>query len=579
MISSAMNILEPAGRVDAAAKPLRATRVYERIADELARAGVECLFGVLGEDTGAVVVAAADRGIPYYPARHENHAVAMADGFARTSGRLGVAVLTGGPGFTNALTAICTAHRAGSHVLVITGTGRPQEDDREPGVVQHASGASWLKQFPHAAVLEAAGVPAVKPLTAAAAVSDTARAIALARNSTAVLILGRPLLLEKALDAPQPAVERNGQLQDERTAPDPERIGELADYLQETWAVKQPLILAGRGAVEASAGAALRRLGEQVGALLSTTLRARGLFDGDEFSIGVCGTHSTPAGSELITQSDCVLAFGASLNPWTTYRNTLFPNAVLVQVDEDASAMGRFLPAAISIQGDVKEVAEALVAELEKRGHSSAGCRNDHVRRAIASHRDDADVKDKGTGSQVDPRMLMMALDGMLPEERILCVDAGQQARFAIRYIRTRDPRHLVYSIDFGGLGLGFGTAAGAAIANRQTLVVCAVGDGGAMMALGDLESLARLRLPVLVVISNDEAYGAEVNALAELGLQTKLAETPAPSFEAMARSMGAHAATIRRVADLEVVERWMRERSSLPLVLDCRVNPAVRTE
>jgi acetolactate synthase-1/2/3 large subunit len=349
--------------------------------------------------------------------------------------------------------------------------------------------------------------------------------------------------------------------------------------LEETWAVKQPLILAGRGAVEADAGPALRRLGEQTGALLATTLRARSLFDGDAFNVGVCGTHSTAVGSELITQSDCVLAFGASLNPWTTYKNALFPAAVLVQVDDDQAAIGRFLPAAIGIQGDTRAVAEALVAELDRRGHRSQGVRNDRVRHAIESHRDDADVKDKSTETLVDPRMLMMALNGMLPRDRILCVDAGQQARFAIRYLQTREPRHLVYSVDFGGLGLGFGTAAGASVGNPGRLVVSAVGDGGAMMALGDLETLVRLQLPILVVISNDEAYGAEVNAFADLGLDTTLAQTPCPSFEAMARSMGARAATVRRVADLHVVAHWLDECPPLPLVLDCRVNPAVRTE
>jgi thiamine pyrophosphate-dependent acetolactate synthase large subunit-like protein len=136
-----------------------------------------------------------------------------------------------------------------------------------------------------------------------------------------------------------------------------------------------------------------------------------------------------------------------------------------------------------------------------------------------------------------------------------------------------------VYSVDFGALGLGFGTAAGAAVANPGRLVVLAVGDGGAMMALGDLESLVRLQLPVLVVISNDEAYGAEVNAFADLGLDTTLAQTPCPSFETMARAVGARAATIRQVTDLAAVTHWLEERPALPLVLDCRVNPAVRTD
>jgi acetolactate synthase-1/2/3 large subunit len=467
---------------------------------------------------------------------------------------------------------------AAARVLVITGGGRPEEDDRAPGVVDKTSGANWLKFFPQAATLEATEIPYVKPLLPSAAITETRRALQLAGRSTAVLILGKALLLARD-EGDESVAAAVTEQRATAPQPDPASVAELAELLQETWAVKQPLILAGRGAMESDAGPALRRLGDMTGALLATTLRARGLFDGEAFSLGVCGTHSTAVGSELLTQADCVLAFGASLNPWTTYKNTLFPKALLVQVDSDESAIGRFLPAAIGIQGDVKAVAEALVAELESRGHASAGCRSGRIRDAIAAHRDDVDVKDKSTGELVDPRTLMMALDGMLPRDRILCVDAGQQARFAIRHIRTRDPRHLVYSTDFGALGLGFGTAAGAAIANPGTPVVCAVGDGGAMMALGDLETLVRLRLPVLVVVSNDDAYGAEVNAMVDLGLDPRLAQTPCPSFEAMAGAMGAQAATVRRVEDLEAARKWLNERPTRPLVLDCRVNPAVRTE
>ncbi len=104
-----------------------------------------------------------------------------------------------------------------------------------------------------------------------------------------------------------------------------------------------------------------------------------------------------------------------------------------------------------------------------------------------------------------------------------------------------------------------------------------AVGDAGMMMSLGDLETAVRLRLPMLVVVSNDAALGAEVNVLSDLGMDTAQAEIASPSFEAIARAMGAQAATIRSVADLAVVTRWLESRPAVPLVLDCMVNPEVR--
>ena len=128
-----------------------------------------------------------------------------------------------------------------------------------------------------------------------------------------------------------------------------------------------------------------------------------------------------------------------------------------------------------------------------------------------------------------------------------------------------------------GAIGLGIGTAIGAAVGRPGELVVAAMGDASMMMSLGDLETAVRLRLPILVVVSNDEALGSEVNFLTEHGLNADVAKTPSPSFAAIALAMGARAETIRSPGDLVVVERWLRERSSVPLVLDCRVNPEIR--
>ena len=104
-----------------------------------------------------------------------------------------------------------------------------------------------------------------------------------------------------------------------------------------------------------------------------------------------------------------------------------------------------------------------------------------------------------------------------------------------------------------------------------------AIGDASMMMSLGDIETAARLQLPILIVVNNDEALGSEVNFLSEQGLRTTVALTPSPSFEAIALSMGAKAATIRSVADLSIVRTWLRDKPKVPLLIDCRINPDVR--
>lgn len=550
-------------------------RVHEIVADLLKAAGVECIFGVMGEDTAPLMVSAAARGIRCEAARHENQAVAMADGYSRATGRTGFATVTGGPGFTNALTAINTAYRANSRVVVIVGAGRPGEDDHAEGIIRKASGASWLKHFPQTRTLEMLGVPVFRPLAGSAAAAETQGAIAAGREGTSVVVFGRQLLLEQvdasAASAPVPAPPAA------LPAPDPEAIATVGELLGENWAINRPIILAGRGALRSGAAPALKRLGELTGALLATTLPATTLFAGDPFNIGICGTYATPVGSDLITQADCILAFGAGMNVWTTYNNTLFPRAHVIQVDARQEALGQMVDIDLGIVGDARAVAEAMVAELERRGHAASGFRTPEVRDAIAGFRPEADVVERSTAERIDPRCMMIELNRILPAGRILCVDGGQQGRFAVRYVRTAKTGNFLQPVDGGSIGLAMGAGVGAAYGRRGEPVMIALGDAGMMMSLGDLETAVRLRLPILVVVSNDAALGAEVNVLADLGMDTAQAEIASPSFEAIARGMGAQAATIRSVADLAVVARWLESRPSVPLVLDCLVNPEIR--
>ncbi len=554
-------------------KPIKG---YERIADALAEAGVDCIFGVLGDDTGPLIVATSERGIRYIFVRHENQAVSMADGYSRATGRIGVVTVTGGPGFSNAITAIHSAHRGKSRVCILVGTGNFAEDDLEPGTIRATPPASWLKFFPQTAVLNSLGILSAKPATANSAWRDTRLAMQRAASATVVLILPRDVL-EGTVTEHEAHLQPTLKTTDAPIPPKEEQITAIADLLQESWAINRPLILAGRGALDAGAAPALKRLGALTGALMATTLHANALFHGDPYNIGICGTYSTPVASELIPRTDCVLVFGAGLNSLTTYKNTMFPKAMIIQVDTDPNAFGRFTDVELAVLADTRLTAEKLLAELERRAHQSEGFRTPEVREAIAEFRASAGVQDKSTAGLIDPRTLMVELDRMLPPERILCADGGQQARFAIRYVSVNQERNFLQASDAGAIGLGMGLAIGAAVSRPDELVMAAIGDASMMMALGDLETAVRLELPILIVVSNDEALGSEVNFLSEQGLSTDVALTPSPSFAAIAEAMGARSATVRSAGDLKVVEEWLRNRPRIPLLLDCRINPEVR--
>lgn len=550
-------------------------RVYEAVAEALVADGVESVFGLMGDDIAPLVVAIQDGGIAYHAARHENQSVAMADGYSRVTRRVGVAMVTGGPGFSNALTAINTASRAGSGVLVIVGAGRSTEDDHDDAVVRHGSRVGWLKYLPQLAVCEAAGIAVLRPSTGRAAVQDARIAFARARRGeTVVLILGRDVLFAEAdaADVAQSAVA----VESAGPPPSAEAISSVADLLQETWAAGRPIVLAGRGAMVSDAGPALRRLGELTGAVLATTLRAPALFHGDPFNIGMSGTYSTSLGSELIIQADCVLAFGAALNKFTTHENTLFPRALVVQVDTDESAFGRFVDVELGVRADARLAAEALVAELERRGHTATGYRTPETHARLAAFRPSDEVSDQSTPELIDAHTLMLELDRLLPADRVLAIDAGHHSRFSIRYLSVQRPENFIQAVDAGSIGLGIGTGIGAAIGRPEATVVVGVGDAGLMMSLGELETAVRLRLPLIVVVSNDQALGSEVKVLAELGMPTEFAQIPTPSFAAVASALGAEGFTVTSLADLDAVAERLRQRPTGPLVLDCHVNPAV---
>jgi thiamine pyrophosphate-dependent acetolactate synthase large subunit-like protein len=178
----------------------------------------------------------------------------------------------------------------------------------------------------------------------------------------------------------------------------------------------------------------------------------------------------------------------------------------------------------------------------------------------------------------MDPRTLTRALDELLPVERTVVVDSGHFMGWPSMYLRVPDPAGFVFPQAFQCVGLGLGNAIGAAIARPDRLTVAALGDGGALMALSEIETLGRLRIPLLVVVYDDAAYGAEVHHFRALGQAVDLAQFPDADLAALARAAGCRGLTVRAPADLDGVRDWLAERDG-PLVVDAKVDPDVVAE
>jgi acetolactate synthase-1/2/3 large subunit len=545
-------------------------RVSDVIADELLRQGVRAVFTLMSEETARLIVEVDRRGIPLYSTRHDSTAVGMADGYARASGEVGVAIVGRGPGLTNALNPLVTAMKAGTGLVVLVG-------DSPVGVeaAARAQAERVGKYIDQAGVLAATGVTHTRVESAASAVSEVALAFEQARRG-GVVTLNLP---NDLLEAEVPAAGEQAPLAGEPwepVSPPEEQITLIADLLGETWATRHPVILAGHGAALAGALPALTRLGQLTGSLMATSLLANSLFRTDPYNIGVIGTMATPVASELVSQADLIMVFGASLNQYTTYRGDLVRGARIVQFDTSASAAGRYQAAEVAIVGDARLAAEALVRELERRGHSATGFRTPQVAEQIETFRLEDTVVDRGNATGLDPRMVMIGLDKVLPTERTLVVDGGHHLEFSVTHIRVPDPHGFIFANEYFSVGTGLAAALGAAVARPDRLTVLDVGDGGLMMNLGDLDTAVRYQLPMVIIVSNDGGFGSEIHYLQVNGLPDATARYQNPSFAAAAIGLGARGIT------LDTLDQWDEVRNALqgltgPLVIDCKVTSEVR--
>jgi acetolactate synthase I/II/III large subunit len=539
----------------------------EALADELQRQGVTRVFTLLGEDVVQLGVQLTQRGIKLVSARHESGAIAMADGYARVSGELAVALISRGPGVTNALTGLENAAKASNPVLVITGDNAPTTR----GVIY----SKWLDQT---ALFKAAEIPFVTIDSPDSAVADLAAVTEWVRGGK-LMVAQFPGEILEATAGQAPASITLPPPRPVPGPPDPEQITLLADLLGEDWAFAHPVILGGRGAYRAGAKQALQELGDRIGAILATTLMGKGLYDDDPFSVGISGTYSSEAAIELLGMADVVLAFGSSLDPLTTINGSLWSKARVFRFDADpAQADKGSVPAEIFVEADARLAAEALVAELDRRGHKVTGMRNDRVRAQIAEARIPPRHRDIGRPGSLDPRQVMMTLDELLPDERNVVLDNGHHAAFSTAHLRVPDPGAFLTPLEFHCVGASTGMATGAALARPDRMTLFCVGDTGALMTFGDIESIARHRLPVVVVVVDDGGLGAEIQYLRVLGIDDTVAREHTPSFAEVGRGLGFDAYTIETLDDLTALRETIAEPTG-PVLLHVRVTEDVKAD
>ncbi|GAA1154102.1 thiamine pyrophosphate-binding protein [Nesterenkonia sandarakina] len=529
------------------------TTVAEQIGAYLARLGVGHAFGVVGSGNFVVTNALREAGVPFIAARHEGGAATMADAYSRMSGQVSVLSLHQGCGLTNAGTGIAEAAKSRTPMVVLAAEAAAHQ--------VHSNFAMDQSGF-----AGALGAEAERVHSAESALADTLRAYRKALRDRRTVVLNLPLDLQAA--AAVGAIPQLG------VDPRPEIVptqDELEPLIAAISRSQRPVFLAGRGA--RGAKREIASLAQATGALLATSAVAKGLFNDDDFSLGISGGFASPLSAELISNADLIVAFGCALNMWTTWHGKLIgPDTVVAQVDVEDSALAAHRPVDIPILGSSAAVARALQEGCGDREKVRYRTRGVQERIAAGARWDQTPTEVLGTpGQSVDPRELSKEINRILPAERIVSIDSGNFMGYPSQYFDVPDEFGFCFTQAFQSIGLGLYTAIGSAVAQPSRMPVLGTGDGGFLMAVQELETAVRLKLPLVVVVYNDAAYSAEVH---HFGREQDLTTVTFPDTDiaAVARGFGAQGMTVRSTDDLEPLREWVASNPDAPMVIDAKI-------
>ncbi len=458
-----------------------------RLLESLERLGVELVFGLPGVHNLPIWKALSESGIRLVGVRHEQTAVYAADGYARATGKLGVAVVTTGPGAANTLGATGEAMAAGSPVLVIAtdiATGLRRE-----GVYGGTLHETRDQTAMFGPVTKAARLLAGAEEIAGAALESGSQALS---APTGPVYLGVPtdlLSKEAAGDATTPG----------RVAMEPPPDGALLDRAAELLTgAERPLIWGGGGALRADAGALVGELARRLAAPVVTTYMGRGLLAPDH-PCAVPGPVHAPEVGALWDEADVVLAVGTDFDGTNTQNWKMPTPPTLIAVNVDETEASKNYAADVALIGDARALLEKLLPRVTPRPGL------DELERRLAQI--GADVSAWVRDDEAGAADLLEVMHRALPKDAVVVTDMCIPGYWLAGYWQVPAPRKLGYPLGWGTLGFGFPASLGAALAGAGA-TVCVCGDGGFMYACGELATVVQERIPVTIVLVDDGGYG-----------------------------------------------------------------------
>lgn len=516
--------MQPAIPIDATANGA------QQLVDALARLGVKQVFGLPGVHNLPIWDVIASTDIRMVGVHHEQTAAYAADGFARATGQLGVAVVTTGPGAANTLAAVGEAWASGSPVMIIATD--ISTTLRRDGVYRGVLHETRDQQAMFEPVVKAAWT--VSSADDIASTIEAASVVALTAPTGPVYV-GVPTDL---LAAPANAREVRSPSANTTSAP-MDAVARAASLLN---TATRPLIWAGGGALRSGAGEAIGELASLIAAPVVTTWSSRGLLPPDHPCL-VAGPIHAPEAAVLWDEADVVLAIGTDFDGMMT-QNWLQPAPrTLIAINVDATDASKNYAAELTLVGDATAVTTQLIRAVS--------IVDDDRRAALAARLGGIGVASQRRIDAEEPHAaaLVDVMGRVLPDDAVVVVDMCIAGYWYGGYGRVKQPRGLAYPMGWGTLGFAFPASIGAALSGRGR-AVCIAGDGGFLFACGELATLAREQPPVTVIIVDDNGYGMLRYDQQHAGTSTRGVDWPSPDFVAMAQAFTIDAACVDGFGD-----------------------------
>jgi acetolactate synthase-1/2/3 large subunit len=515
----------------------------EKIIQCLEREGVEYVFGLSGGAIMPVFDALVDSKIQLVLTRHEQGATHMADGYARSTGRPGVVIVTSGPGATNTVTGLLTALMDSAPIIVLTGQTITPMLGKDAFQEADVTGITY---------------PVVKHSYMIKDAADIPRVI---REAFHVATSGRPgpVLVDIPKDIGQgpcdapfcDEVDLPGYEVATRGAP--EAIAEAARLLR---AAKRPVLYVGHGSVISGAGKAITTLAEKLRAPVVTTLLGKGAVDETHpLHLGMMGMHGTAYANKAVAGCDLIMSIGGRWDDRITGRLSDFcTEAVKIHIDIDPAEFNKIIRPDVSILGDARLVVEDLIPQVEMADTADWLEQCEKWRRLYP-------LKYSKQGG-LRAQHVLDRLDALTQGEAVITTDVGQHQMWAAQFCRARSNRHWISSGGAGTMGFGFPAAIGAQFGNPDKKVWAVVGDGGFQMTLSELATAFVHKLPVKVLIINNNFLGM-IRQWQEMFYENRLSGSDLegnPDFVKLVQAYGIKALRIRRPADADRILQQAHE-------------------